>query len=161
VVERTAAKDEALSHPATTDEDQGCPRYADGIGPRIDTPGSVKPIVGSRSLRRSKWGWILADSRSVYWGGQPGSRGNWLRAQKAEAAHIRHRVRRLREPSFRPSFERISDPHIPPTRRPTRTLQKVPESLAKWNNTRFFGTVGPPLRSVRFAQPLFQELLSP
>src|SRR5262249_7883574 len=40
VVERTAAKDEALSYPATTDEDQGCPRYADGIG--HDTPGSVK-----------------------------------------------------------------------------------------------------------------------
>ena len=35
VVERTAAKDEALSHPATTDEDQGCPRYADGLGPGL------------------------------------------------------------------------------------------------------------------------------
>src|SRR5216684_4251243 len=32
MLERTSAEDEALSHSATTDEDRGRPRYADGIG---------------------------------------------------------------------------------------------------------------------------------
>jgi hypothetical protein len=43
VVERTAAKDETLSHPATTDRDQGCLRYADGIGP--GSPDEIHDLV--------------------------------------------------------------------------------------------------------------------
>jgi len=62
VAERTAAKNQALSHHATTDQDQGCARYADGLGPGSTTPGSVKPIVVSRSLGRSKWRSILPEA---------------------------------------------------------------------------------------------------
>jgi len=53
VVERTAAKDEALSHPAATDEDQGCPRYAYGIDPEL-TPQShwIKHRPATLSPRR-------------------------------------------------------------------------------------------------------------
>ncbi len=36
--------------------------------------------------------------------------------KKADVPSIRHRVRRLREPSFRAAFDRISDPQIPLTR---------------------------------------------
>src|SRR5262245_33510270 len=59
---------------------------------------------------------IIPDQRrSVYRGVQTSSKGNWLR--KKPTPH-RHRVRRLREPTFPAPLDRICDPQIPLTRHP-------------------------------------------
>src|SRR5262249_177477 len=54
--------------------------------------------------------------RSVYRKGETGSKGNWLRKGKAEAALSHIGIRGLRNPSFRRPLERIGDPQISPTR---------------------------------------------
>jgi hypothetical protein len=43
-------------------------------------------------------------------------RVNWLARQKSRSLTIRHRVRRLREPSLQAPCDRISDPQIPQKR---------------------------------------------
>src|ERR1019366_8970658 len=45
--------------------------------------------------------------------------------KEAKGCAIRHRIRRLRGLSFRPRFERISDPQIPPTRLKERSTRKL------------------------------------
>jgi hypothetical protein len=69
---------------------------------------------------------------SVLPGRQRGSRANWPRTQKAESELSG--VRRPGESSFRPPFERVSDPQIPLTRQFSNVALGLHDVKRPWKN---------------------------